>query len=567
MTQGNITVPTVTGSIDGMVPVYNPDGRFQIWKYDQVWWGTHGQNRYVPNVGDLVILENSFKEVVDVDEATLIPTLRDWNQTVKKADVAQEDLLIGIGPGRYSDTFRVYIDKSVRPFTLAVDARCSIYGTDVRKIQICKGNELTGKMKVISGLYDNNGTYLGTDVPLELANMRDHTNYATWSIPTCYTNEELEDNEIVQLRVFSADGGLRSKFPLLVENTAFIRLTDDAHKYVTHISLESPFISQADPHRLEYPMNVPIRGLDLFGVVHYNDGSSKRMPVDGTKFQIFGFENFVATQVGERTKLILQYNLSNDEIHYGSTVGVSHAIQENYIATTTKEDGSYSVKLYAYPTWIDEVNGYRLTFYMFNLDRRTWENVTPYVFFNTNMPAFNPRLYGTTQQISVSLDLHKVNPSYKEWRHVQVFDIVLSRNGTDKSGTQWTVAYERNQSPAFGVDNWINATHVSQNVKHLDITCGETNFESWLERLYWRTKPLFSSTREARAPEPNMFAIHVKSGESYEFPIKQWNSQLTINSLMSNEENIAIRFFKRTNDYDLQLSIAAVPVIFTNTRT
>lgn len=566
MANSNITVPTVSGSVDGVVPVYNPDSRFQFWRTEDVFWGTHGTNKYVPNIGDIVIVDNAFKEVIDVSETTLIPTLRDWTQKVQTGGVEKEDLLIGVGPGRYSDTWRVYVDKSVRPYTMAVDARLNLYGKDIRWCQICTGNELEGNLKVVSGLYDQSGNYLGTDIPLELANMRDHSNYATWTVPTCTTNEELVDNEIVQLRVYSADGGLRSKFNLLVENTAFLRLTDSSYKYVTHISLDTPFLSTSDPNRIEYPMNVPLRGLDLFGVVHYNDGSTKRIPVDGTKFQLFGFENFVATQVGERTKLILQYNLSSDEIHYGSTVGVGKAIQENFTAMTTKEDGSYSVKLFAYPTWIDEVNGYRLEFYLLNLDRRTWERVTNHVTYNANMAAFNPKQYGVTQQISVSINLQEVNPSYKSWNHVQVLDIVLTRKGNDHSGTPWTVAYERNQNPPFGQDNWANVTFMNANYKNIDISCGETKLANWLERLYYRSKPLYSTTRETQAPEPNYFAIITKGGNSYEFPVKQWNSPLTIDGLIADTENLTVRFFKRTTDSDLQLSVVALPVIMMNAK-
>ena len=51
MANSNITVPTVSGSVDGVVPVYNPDSRFQFWRTEDVFWGTHGTNKYVPNIG------------------------------------------------------------------------------------------------------------------------------------------------------------------------------------------------------------------------------------------------------------------------------------------------------------------------------------------------------------------------------------------------------------------------------------------------------------------------------------------------------------------------------------
>lgn len=562
---GNITIDIPVGTVDGKPPLRNPDGLFQTWNLKDIWFGTVGDGKYVPNVKDVVFNMETLEVfyVFSVDEVTLIPTLKPFNMSINTGNVTEEDFLIGVGPGGVDQTYRLYIDKSVRPYQMAIEGRDYWPGSDLRCYQIVVGSEVTGDLKIISALYDQSGNYLGTDIPLELAAMRNHTNYCMWAFPPCSTSQELKDNDVVWCRVFGANGGLRSKFPLLVENSSFIRLTDAAYKYVTSISLESPFLSSHDTHLLEYPLNVPLSGLNLFGVVHYSDGSTRRMPVDGTKFEIFGFNNFVATTVGEETKLLLKYNFSSDEFHYGSSVSKERCMIEKFRAVSTKEDGSYTVKLFCYPVWIDEVNGYRLEYYLFNLDRKTWMRVTPYVEYNANLPAFNPIQYGVNQQISVSIDLSKINPTFKAWIHVQVIDITLYRKATDHSSTPWTIAYERNQTPVFGLNNWCNVTFVNDNLKYLDITCGETIFANWLARLYWPTKPLFSPTHESKAPEPNFFSIITRDGE-YEFPIKQWNTQLTINGLLANDETVFVRFFKRTADTDLQLAMAALPSLFLN---
>jgi hypothetical protein len=107
---------------------------------------------------------------------------------------------------------------------------------------------------------------------------------------------------------------------------------------------------------------------------------------------------------------------------------------------------------------------------------------------------------------------------------------------------------------------------MNANYKNIDISCGETKLANWLERLYYRSKPLYSTTRETQAPEPNYFAIITKGGNSYEFPVKQWNSPLTIDGLIADTENLTVLFFKRTTDSDLQLSVVALPVIMMNAK-
>ena len=558
----NIVIPNISGSIDGKVPVYNPDGRFQTWALEQLWNGTVGTNRYVPNVGDLVWdkVEREFLEVIDVDPSTLVPTLASVEESVKDAGLVDKvDLVLGVGPGKASDTFRCYIDTSVMPHTLAVDGRCLTFGSEVRTYQICRGSELDGTLKVISAMYDQSGQYVGNSVPLELASMRDHSNFCTWTFPTCYTTDQVDDNEVLQVRVFTADGGLKQKFIVLAENTAFIRLTDTAYKYITHISLETPFLSPGDPNLIEYPLNVPLKGLNLFGIVHYSDGTSRRMPVDGTKFEIMGFNHFVATQVGEQTKLVLQYNLSNDEIHYGSSVSVTKAIQELYRAVSVKEDGSYTVKLFCYPDWIDDLNGYRLRFFMYNLDRNTYKEVTAFTKMNDNTAAFKPKQYGVLQQLSVSVNLRDVNPAYKSWIHVQVIDVVLHREPTDDSGSPWLIGYEREQMPLFGVNNWAEVEYVNATRRLLDISLGETNIEEWYKRMFWATKPLYAPSVEAKSPLPNTFIVATRA-KTYEFPIEQWNSKLTLDKDVLNVETVYIRFIRRVGTVDLQLAMAALPV-------
>ena len=557
----NIVIPNISGSLDGKVPVYNPDGRFQYWALEQLWDGTVGTNRYVPNVGDLVWDKEKrvSYEVIDVDAVTLVPTLKIPASAVEEAGLTETvDLVLGVGPGTANEVFRCYIDTSVMPHTLAIDARCLTFGSDIRTYQICRGSELDSTLKVISAVYDQSGQYVSNTVPLELANMQDHSNFCTWTFPTCYTTDSLDDNELLQVRVFSADGGLKQKFTVLAENTAFIRLTDTAYKYITHISLDSPFLSTSNPHLLNYPLNVPLKGLNLFGIVHYSDGTSLRMPVDGTKFQILGFNHFVATQIGEETKLILQYNLSNDEIHYGSSVSVTKAIQVSYRAIATKEDGSYTVKLFCYPDWVDDLNGYRLRFFMYNLDRNTYKEVTNYVKLNSNSAAFRPKLYGILQQISVSVNLRDINPVYKSWTHVQVLDIILHKEPGATTGQPWLVGYEREQTPMFGVESLVKLTK-SGNSNLLDISLGETDLDNWLKRVYWATKPLYAPSVEAKAPLPNIIVVETRT-KSYELPLQQWSSKLTLTATLSKEETVYIRFIKRVGNVDLQLALAGVAV-------
>ncbi len=306
-------------------------------------------------------------------------------------------------------------------------------------------------------------------------------------------------------------------------------------------------------------MNVPLIGLNLMGVVHYSDGSLLRMPVDGSKFSIFGFSPYIATIIGQPVPLILNYNLSSDEVVYGAgNVNGARFITRQYRAITVQADGAFTVKLFGYPVWVDDMHGYRLEWFLYNLERNAVFRATPYVRYNLNTAAFDPLAYGIKQNLVVTINLHDVNGAFSSYNHVQTIAISLAGAGSIRT-TNWTIQFDPNQDPAFGINNSAQTTFINANLWKVRIGCGETMLADWLDRLYYRAKPLTDEAKEIQAPAPNYFAL-VFNDTEVEFPISQWNDELTVNSIISNSSTLFVKFFKRTPDNDIQLAVTGLPV-------
>jgi hypothetical protein len=204
----------------------------------------------------------------------------------------------------------------VTPHVLAVDIRLKVAGTMASYAKIFKGSDLTESGNVISRVYDSNGNFISENIPLELVAIDSHNNYSIKTIKVCHTNEHLLDGEIVTAVIYGDNGHVVSKRQLLVENTSFIRSVDASAKYISHISVESAFISPTFDHIIEFPLNIPLNALNLMGVVHYSDGSTLKLPVDGSKFRMFGLEQYVSSIVGQTVDLVLSYALAPNEIAY-----------------------------------------------------------------------------------------------------------------------------------------------------------------------------------------------------------------------------------------------------------
>ena len=553
-----LPVPGITGT-DGKQPVYNPDGRWGIWNKKEIYTGAVGASRYVPKVGDLVLDQDYWiwYEVESIDEITYIATLREKETRNLGGNMDNYDALLGVGPGTQSDTYRVYVDKSVAPYIMAVDARLRVAGTMCASCKIFKGADLSSEATVVSKVYDGSGNFLGTNVPLELVAM-DGQNVSIRTVPVCYTTEDLKDGELVTAVFYSDTGHVVSKRQLLIENTSFIRSTDDSVKYIIGISLRSPFMSESDPELINYPINVPLNGLFLTGIVHYSDGSTMELPVDNQKFSVFGFDNFVSTIVGQKLDIVLKYSLSPEEVCYDSTLTTSRFITKSYKAIIAKADGAYTVKLFGYPNWIDGISGYRMEWFIYNLDRNLNQRVTPYVRFNENSQIFDPLLFGTRQRMSVTLNLQDVSSAYNYYRHVQTIDITLLSPGGEQ-GTNWLVGFEPTQNPQYGVSNKFQFEFINQNLKKLKIDMGCNTVTEWLNKLYYPSKPLVNPYTEADPIVPDFFALIVGT-ERIEYELSMWNGVFTVSDKIWQGSTVFVEFFKRTASNDIRLAVGAGPV-------
>lgn len=562
----------VAGS-DGKVPVYDPNSRWTIWSYQELWFGKTGANKYVPKVNDYVVdYETNLLYIVVSLNSELVPTLRELKGTACR-ELTDIDNILRSKRRTSPDSYRIYLDTSVNPYKLTIDSRFTVGGSFNTYAQIFKGSKIDNSGTVISTIFDDHGELVSTKVRLELVNQEGKINHCEKCVPPCYTTTALSDDEILTVVIYNDEGGVSSIQEFYVYNTAVIRQTDTNKKYIKDITLESIYMSNSDPYTILCPLNVNVRGMNLFGVIHYSDGTTERMPVDGRKFKILNLTNYVATEIGYEHDVVLGYYLSPGEEAVGlgvlepgaknnpyvSTSDNRAFITKKYIMKIVQPDGSYTVKLYGYPVWVNMDQGYRLEWFLCNLDRTIWKKVTPYVKFNKNTKSYDSTLYGVSQTISISIDLKEAQLAEKQYIHTQMETVTLETNGTDKTKYRWSIGFELTQKEPYGIDNWANVKILETDKKQVDISLGESKFDIWLDRIWKRTKPLYDSFREAYAPTPDMFTLLVNNVQ-YTYKISQWNQILEISTNLNAADNIYVIFFKRMSDTDLYLGISALPV-------
>jgi hypothetical protein len=240
---------------------------------------------------------------------------------------------------------------------------------------------------------------------------------------------------------------------------------------------------------------------------------------------------------------------------------------------------AYSVKIFGYPFYVDDANGYKMHFYLLNLDRNIFMDVTDKVIFDESTGTFDPKAYGVLQRKSVSLNLNDVSKSFKYFRQVQVMDIVLVRP-PELNLTSFTVAHESgggstttpistSGTPTAGDSNsnisrstgtGIQAVIVRPSDKTATFNCGDATLEDWLNRVYYSTYPLIDRFAESKPPMPSHFIL-AYGGIETTYTIHQWNDDITFAVPLKYRDSILIKFIKRTATGDLYLSCNLFPIV------
>lgn len=540
----------ITGS-DGNSPQYLPSDRWQQWALHEIYTGDTGLKKFVPKIGDHVLdtVNDVRYRVSFVDPMTLISVLE---------EIGTGGLTPDLLAGNTADTFRIYSDDSVIPHTLAVDVRYRVPGTMVNHVKIFKGGDIGPTGKVVSALFDATGNYLTDKIPLEnYLDPDDHT-VALRRVAVAHTREKLRTGERLTVVVYDDQGAVVNIRSMVVINSSFIRSIDQGTKYVSHVTVDSPFVSDNDPNTLEYPLNVPLQALNMFGVVHYSNGEQLKLAIDGGKFKMHGLERYVATVVGQQVDLALSYALDPNEVAYGAVSADGKYMTAPYKLITTVQDGAYTVKLYGYPVWIAAEGRYAMRWFMMDLNRDVLFDVTPYVYYNSSSANLDSTAYGQIQTLSVRINLKDVSGGMKAYIHTQTMNVVIKAPGDDP-GDRWLVGFDMNQTPYYGIGLKAKVEMINQNLWNVNIKSDIATQPEWVESVYRQTRPLFDLKKELKAPEPTHF-VFVYGTTRTEYPIARWEETLQVGGELDITGTLYVEFIKRTDTGDLRLALAGFPI-------
>lgn len=544
--------------------IRDPDRGYRQWLLSEIWNGTTEGGRFVPNIDDMIIdYRRGFLRVVEVDGLTGLSKTVEWDPKKSNSESSKENLMLGSGPGYQSESWRVNIDTYTFPHKASLDGRLQNYGSDAAYMKLFLSNDITDKGQVISMMLDGNGNLLNENVPLIILDDTDPNNVAIRQPLPFWVNRALADGERVTAVIYGANGNELSEYSLLVRNTRLVRRVEAGYRYVQGIRVLSPFLSKADPSVLEFPININAKSLVLQGVVDYSDGSSSKPMAIGsemaTPFALLNFDNFVPTIENQRVPLTLRYELGKDEFTYDKGLAFDGSVTAPFYALVTPARNSYSVKLFAFPFWVNDVVGYELEFFLYSLERDVFYHVRRgLVETAVGSRGFDGLNFNTLQRVTFSVKLNLVNSGYTEYIHVQTMEISLKTPGTDQR-TNWLVGWSPNTDDFYGEGLIAKITYINTKISNIDISCDIKNIDEWLDRLFYATEPLYNRERESHTPRPTHFRLNYSGHKTDYFQIGEFRNLFESHHKIDEGDNVYVEWILRTSNNDLQLGISALP--------
>lgn len=560
-------------NIDLITPILPQDYRREIgpkvWHWNQIYFGadpklydtTDSLERYVPAVNDIVMHPETGDWVVSFVSEAYIPSLRPRQINLSSNDISDQIVVPSKSYNRRADV--LHVDTSTLPIRFYVNSRIWINGSQASHFKIFTGTNISENGISIAATYNANGKIVSDSVELELVAFdRDNiTNRAIKTPKAGYLREVPVSDDLVTLVVYAQDGSYIDSQVLVVSHENFIP-SSAATKYITEITLDTPYLSESDDRVIEVKRNMLLQSLALFGVVRYNDGSFQRLPVGGkSKFQLHGMEAFTASNDLHEVDVVLSYALGPDEAAANTTGTVERHKTESYTVRTMPSDAAYSVKLFVIPTWNKTTAKWELRYKLYDLKRNSTKDVTALV-EQSNDFKFNPDLYSQKQTVQVAINLMNVGPQYQFYRPVQTFGITLVRPGEIQNvPAYYLLSYSANLQLGNGLV--ANRSTVAGKVV-LNFSCGFTKLEDWIAGIYKHLGVLYTGDTPA-PPTPTKFRVRKHGSTAFtEHAMTNITKNIEVSGAWAQGDTVVVEFFAESAGDTLELASMAFNVNMTN---
>ena len=415
-----------------MPSIYN---RNQI--YDFTWddpsYNDNQGSYIVPAVGSIVRdTDETPLWVIAIDPVTYLPSYTAIPLSTENDNVVS---LLNYG----NTVLRLYIDYRALPYPITVDSKCIFIGKSPRFYTLTRYPR-TPQESIISQYFDSTGALVSQMVPLIALD----SNNNSWYLPRCHTSITLEDNEEVEVKIFSEDGVEVYSALLHTKQSAVINENVIYSPTIVGMTVSGNQQLSNGTFYLYEKQNFDSLGLTV--TLIYDDGTTSVIPIDGAKCVLYGESDFISSFAGLLQNLTVKYYRSRDEaIVPGLADATGSMISTTIPITVIPNTLGVTNKIIPIPMYNATTARYVMRYWMYFTDGRGHVDVSGYVTIQSGSLFTDSSHFGIIQTYVAQVDMQLVDPVHYPTSTIYRQNIVIQFNPPN-SLVKWTIR-DANTSP------------------------------------------------------------------------------------------------------------------------
>ena len=257
----------------------------------------------------------------------------------------------------------------------------------------------------------------------------------------------------------------------------------------------------------------------------------------------------------------LAYYPGSGEQAINVTNAVNPALVTGYTIENYVTDSDSVYKIWVVPKYITATDGYALIWYLTDLNYSMVIDITNHVtVFNTEGDGFEPTNYGNEQYLVVNVDIADVIPSVSVSHEiVQTVKLTVSKPKT-VSGTAWVIDYYTDGTGNLGTEMRVLVSNVAGT---FNVANQMPDYDSWKDRLYGLSDPLYDTDLYSEAPTPSHIRFRYGNSKEVLIPVSDWNNEIPKqdSEIISQFDTMVLEWLYYDSINDIYKVIAITPMV------
>lgn len=429
---------------------------------------------------------------------------------------AETDSVVDLTTTDLSATTVVLIRNSISPILAAIHIGLPIEtNIDVAYGKLFVGYDIDNVSSVVSRTLDNDGVVINDRIKVT----KDAINNNVYRASQFHIDRIIDDKSMGTLVFYGYDDMPIFKYTIVYREVDHLINFSDTELFITELVLETPLLNPAKSKEILVEKGFLNASFNPRVFKVFNTGQREEISLTSRFLKLEGWGNYIYGEENDVFPLSVQYTLADNEKSDLVSDELGETITEAYTVRVTDTAGSVNYKIYPTVTWDNDAAIYNVKYYLYDSTYKTTVDVTTKIELSNQFSGYN---FADKQLFNYSLDLNDIGISTGDEYCSGSFAIRLFAKPMDAT-TPFSVYMVPNDEIRYYGESLRTRITLNGSATILSIDSDYTQYEEWLDNVYYKLLPAYESDTHDKAPEPTHVDVYVGDDLITLDILNQWN--------------------------------------------